>query len=103
MSLCSSHHGLNAESLHAFHRQRVQLLLPDDHPAGPCRWGALKATVYQDFVESSLESLLVARFYAAATMKETPSVFNSVRQLMLRPCQPCLASVDANFEPLLQH
>lgn len=63
-------------------------------------WGALKAIVYHDPVESEMD--LVARLVcAAATIKETPGVFDRVRQSMLRRCQACLVSDGANFEHLL--
>lgn len=63
-------------------------------------WGAIKCVVYRDPVESEMD--LVARLVcAAATIKETPGVFDRVRQSMLRRCQACLASDGANFEHLL--
>ena len=63
-------------------------------------WGALKAIVYQDPVTSEME--LVARLScAAAKIKETPGVFNRVRQSMLRRCRACLRSDGTNFEYLL--
>lgn len=60
-------------------------------------WGTLKSLVYDDPVDTEMD--LVARIAcAAATIRETPGLFERVRQSMHIRCLACLESNGANFE-----
>lgn len=63
-------------------------------------WGHLKHLVYETPVDSD-EDLVARISVAAAGVRETPGIFERVRQSLHRRCQACIASGGRNFEHLL--
>lgn len=60
-------------------------------------WGATRSTVYDTAVNSEMD--LVARIsIAAATISETPNIFENVRQSMWRRCRACIHASGRHFE-----
>lgn len=63
-------------------------------------WGEMKRLVYDTPVNSEMD--LVARIsIAAAMIRETPGIFENVRQSMSRRCRACIHANGSNFEHFL--
>ena len=63
-------------------------------------WGYMKQLVYETPVNSR-EDLAARIDVAAVKIRETPGVFENVRQSMLRRCQACITTGGRNFEHFL--
>lgn len=73
---------------------------PDLSPLDFFLWGAMKSLVYDTPVNSAVD--LVARIsIAAATIRETPGIFEHVRSSMSRRCRACIHANGRNFEHFL--
>lgn len=63
-------------------------------------WGHLKAIIYETPVDS-IEDLVARLSIAAASVREMPGIFGTVRQSLLRRYQACITVGGRNFEHLL--
>jgi hypothetical protein len=63
-------------------------------------WGHIKSLVYETPVETQGE--LIARILAAClVVRQTPGIFERVRQNFLRRCTTCIEAGGRHFEQLL--
>lgn len=63
-------------------------------------WGHLKALVYETPIDSD-EDLIARLSIAAATVRETPGIFEKVRQSLTKRYQACIDVGGKTFEQLL--
>lgn len=73
---------------------------PDLSPVDFFLWGFLKGLVYETPVETP-EDLVGRIVEAAGCVRDTPGIFEKVRNSMQRRCQACLDASGKHFEHLL--
>lgn len=73
---------------------------PDLNPLDYFLWGHLKSLVYRTPVQN-IEDLRNRIFESCSIIKQTPGIFERVRQSMLRRIDVCIAVGGAHFQQLL--
>lgn len=63
-------------------------------------WGHLKSLVYESPIDSD-EDLVARISVAAGTIRETPDMFENVRQSLYRRCNACITACGRSFEQFL--